>query len=112
MGRLGAVGLASGAWAAMRWFFTVGTSTRQDLGNMLLEPDHSIEIEPWMLNEVMMRAAVGIAHPAESVMDGPSVASGQWWRRRPDHDSIRPVWRYLPARQAPSVPIPTALELP
>jgi NO-binding membrane sensor protein with MHYT domain len=109
---LGPVVLASGALTAMLWFFTVGTSTRHDLDTMLLEPDHSIEIEPWMINEVMARTAVGIAHPEESVMDSPSVASGQWWRRRPDHVSIRPVWRYLPARQAPRVPIPTAVELP
>ena len=49
---------------ALMWFFSVGTATRSDLRAVFATPNRSIEIEPWMIEEVTTRIAAAELPPA------------------------------------------------
>ena len=50
---------------ALLWFFTVGTATRSDLRAVFATPHQPIDIEPWMIEEVTTRIAIGTTLTAE-----------------------------------------------
>jgi hypothetical protein len=47
-----------GVLLAMIWYFTVGTATRRDL-RLIFDPAGADAIEPWMIEQVQLRVALG-----------------------------------------------------
>jgi NO-binding membrane sensor protein with MHYT domain len=74
----------------MLWFFTVGTATRSDLRAVFATPHRPIDIEPWMIEEVTARIAIGTS----LVVDEPSPPARRSPRPTP---GIGPSWRSMPA---------------
>jgi NO-binding membrane sensor protein with MHYT domain len=71
---------------AMLWFFSVGTATRSDLRAIFAHPQHPIDIEPWMIEEVTSRIAAA---------EEPVAPAGRQPAPRPT-PSISPLWRTVP----------------
>jgi NO-binding membrane sensor protein with MHYT domain len=67
--------LLGAAVTAMLWFFSVGTSTVYDLRAIFQDPDNSVEIEPWMIAEVIRRVSSDYRELA-SVMASSNAARG------------------------------------
>ena len=73
---LGPAVLLGAAGIAMLWFFTVGTSTVDDLNAIFEDPEHSVEIEPWIIEEITTRIALGYRPPASLSAGGGATAKG------------------------------------
>jgi NO-binding membrane sensor protein with MHYT domain len=85
---------------AMLWFFTVGTSTVDDLNTIFATPEHSVEIEPWMIEEVTTRISLGYGPPRSlsnplaptafkrGVAANPKPVPSQDWRAVPDWGNV------------------------
>jgi NO-binding membrane sensor protein with MHYT domain len=56
---------------SMLWYFTVGTSTVREMKAFFENSEHPVEIEPWLIEEVTKRVALGYATP-----DSPLVPNG------------------------------------
>ncbi len=100
---------------AMMWFFTVGTSTVHDLRAIFETPERKVDIEPWMIDEITERIAVG-AGPT-GTQDEPVTASGPAGNAsalpsrlppgpRPT-PGIKPVWLTMPVWGANNRPMET-----
>jgi NO-binding membrane sensor protein with MHYT domain len=73
---LGPALLLGAAVIAMLWFFTVGASTVDDLNNIFEDPEHSVEIEPWLIEEIATRIALGYCPPVSLRAGGDATAKG------------------------------------
>ena len=92
--------LVGAAVIAMLWFFTVGTSTIHDLRAIFTTPEKSLEIEPWMIEEVTARIAIRVPDAAQPTAGGAVETEEGMPTRRPPGPrptpGITPVWLSMP----------------
>jgi NO-binding membrane sensor protein with MHYT domain len=80
----------------MLWYFTVGSKTLDDLRVVFLE-GRTIEIEPWLIQEVTARTTVSVASPPRP--EGTDATLPLPTRRPPGPrptPGITPVWKTMP----------------
>jgi NO-binding membrane sensor protein with MHYT domain len=71
MALIGPAVLLGVAATSMLWYFTVGTSTVREMKAIFENSEHPVEIEPWLIEEVTRRVALGYGTP-----DSPLVPNG------------------------------------
>jgi NO-binding membrane sensor protein with MHYT domain len=79
---------------AMLWYFTVGAATRDDLRALFVNPQDSIEIEPWVIADIRARIAAGAAMPdADTIAQAPRPAARRQPREARPGPAKRPTGR-------------------
>jgi hypothetical protein len=59
MALIGPAVLLGVAATSLLWYFTVGTSTVREMKAIFEDSEHPVEIEPWLIEEVTRRVALG-----------------------------------------------------
>ncbi len=97
---LGPLILGGVVLTAMLWFFTLGSSTVYDLRAIFEDPEHSVEIEPWMIAEVTSRIASGPRRSVAVLASRPA-ASLAAPARRPGDDPAPAITSHIPPDRYP-----------
>jgi hypothetical protein len=92
----------------MLWYFTLGSKTMNDLRAVFSERDKTIDIEPWLIQEITERVTVDFAHHPGYERD----ATLPLPTRRPPGPrptpGITPVWKTMPVWGMNDAPQPAA----